>query len=141
MARRSYRASDASSDEININLTPLIDVVFVVLIIFIIIAPMVELDRIELAESAGGARKEALNPSETNTISIYVRKDNTIWLNGMQVELKQLTLLLKEMHRVSPTKKPKLFQDKQAFFGTYQTVKNAVEGAGFDELDVVLKPG
>ncbi len=48
--RKSRRLSSLShSEEASINLTPLIDVVFVVLIIFILIAPMLELDRIQLA--------------------------------------------------------------------------------------------
>jgi biopolymer transport protein ExbD len=50
--RVSSLFSNAESDEPLINLTPLIDVVFVVLIIFILIAPMLEIDRVKLATSS-----------------------------------------------------------------------------------------
>ena len=40
-------------EEPQINLTPLIDVVFVILIMFILIAPILELDRIDLADAGG----------------------------------------------------------------------------------------
>lgn len=141
MRKSPYRFQDSSFDEVSINLTPLIDVVFVVLIIFIIIAPMVEFDRVELADAGTSLQKQTLTASETHTISIHVHKDNTIWINGMKVDIKQLIPLLKEIKAANPTKKPQLFQDKQACFGTYQSVKNALESAGFEELDVVLKPG
>ena len=44
---------------------------------------------------------------------------------------------LKKNH---PREIPRVFQDKNATFGTYQTVKNAVEAAGFEEMDIILKP-
>jgi hypothetical protein len=53
----------------------------------------------------------------------------------------QLLELLKEAYLHAPHKAPQLFNDKKAFFETYQTVKNAVELAGFEELDVILQPG
>jgi len=120
-----------------INLTPLIDVVFVVLIIFIIIAPMLELDRVELASAAPA--KQSTAPDST-TFTIHVHQDNTIWFNGKCVTAEQLTKLLKDVKRQGDRRIPQLFQDKRAAFGTYQNVKNAVEIAGFEQLDVILKP-
>lgn len=127
-------------EEAQINLTPLIDVVFVVLIIFIIIAPMLEVDRVDLANGTAGATKPAAT-TDHNPIAIHVHQDNTIWLQGKCVSPDQLARLLKEARRSGNLRAPQLFQDKRACFGTYQTVKNAIECAGYDELDVILKPG
>ena len=126
-------------EEATINLTPLIDVVFVVLIIFIIIAPMLELDRVELAQAASTPNKQAANP-ESSPVAIHVHQDNTIWFNGKCVTLDQLTILLRTVRQQGSHKIPQLFQDKRAHFGTYQNVKNAVEMAGFEELDIILQP-
>ena len=128
-------------EEAHINLTPLIDVVFVVLIIFILIAPMLELDHVELATAPTGQVKEMAAPPESTQIAIHVRADNTIWFCGRRVTEKELLSLLKEIHLRHPKKVPQLFHDKKATFGTYQNVKNVVEAAGFEELDIVLKPG
>jgi biopolymer transport protein ExbD len=129
---------DTSFPEAEMNLTPLIDVVFVVLIIFILIAPILELDRVELANAAP-AKQESLAP-ETNAITIHVKQDNTIWYGGRIVTAEQLTQILREAHKISGNRVPQLFQDKRAAFGTYQNVKNAVEIAGYEQLDVILKP-
>lgn len=137
--RLSSHAGD-TSEEAPINLTPLIDVVFVVLIMFIIIAPMLELDRVQLAQSAKQSEKQPAVVQENSPITIHVHEDNTIWLNNKPVSKDQLLKLLSQAKRAHPQKIPQLFHDKKAHFGTYQTVKNTVELAGFEQLDVILKP-
>ena len=132
---------DNSSEETHINLTPLIDVVFVVLIMFIIIAPMLELDRVQLAAAAHRDTKEVAVVQENSPVAIHVHEDNTIWFQSRMVSEKDLIQLLKQAHKAYPQRVPQLFHDKKAQFGTYQTVKNAVEIAGFEQLDVILQPG
>ena len=136
---RSYHTS-LDGDENQVNLTPLIDVVFVVLIMFIIIAPMLELDRVELASSAANEHKEATSVQESGSIAIHVHEDNSIWINHVQISPQALTSFLKEAKKMYPNQIPQLFHDKKACFGTYQIVKNAVEEAGFEQLDVILQP-
>jgi biopolymer transport protein ExbD len=138
MRRSKKRNNTDSLEEPIINLTPLIDVVFVVLIIFMILAPMLELDKIELAP--GGIKSEDLFSSEESPIMIHVHKDNSIWLNRYQVNIQQLKSLLHEAKKRYPQEAPQLFHDRYAQFGIYQEVKNAVEAAGFEKMDVVLKP-
>ena len=142
MRRRPLRLNrDFSSEETHINLTPLIDVVFVVLIMFILVAPILELDHVSLATAAPHVNKEAAVVQETSPLAIHVRADNSIWFNSQRVTPEQLISLLKAAKRKNPHRTPQLFHDKKAQFGTYQTVKNAVELAGYEELDVILQPG
>ena len=126
------RKGQLSFDESLINLTPLIDVVFVVLVAFILIAPLIEVERIDLAE--GGSKKETLCKSN---VAIYVKEDDSIYLNQKKVSLKELGFLLKEKRKAADS--VKLFHDKKATFGTYQAIKNVTEEAGFQSIDVVLK--
>ncbi|MBA3957362.1 MAG: biopolymer transporter ExbD [Parachlamydiaceae bacterium] len=123
-----------------INLTPLIDVVFVILIMFIVVAPMLELDRIELADAGSDDIKESIAVQEASTISIHVHKDNRITFNNRSVTVDQLPELLRQAKKQFPSARPQLFHDKHAHFGIYQSVKNAAESAGFQHMDIVLKP-
>jgi len=123
-------------EESLINLTPLIDVVFVVLIMFILVAPLLDIDRIALAE--GPQKAEKINLREKPQIKLSVDSQDRIHLNGTLVSAKDLKRTLIRLHEAHPDETPKLFQDKKAHFGVYQTVKNAVEASGFAELDVVL---
>lgn len=141
MLKRRVFSSDQEDDhdEGLINLTPLIDVVFVVLIVFILIAPMVEMERVNLAEAPRDKKDEPI-PIQSAKIVITVKEDNSIWLNKEKVSISDLAARLKKLKAQYPKENPRLFHDRKAHFGTYQTVKNAVESCDFAELDVVLNP-
>ena len=119
------------------NLTPLIDVMFVILIMFIAVAPLLEVDRVELATNR---QTEVSSILEKNPIAIHVYRDNSIAYNKHPVGLKQLEAKLQLAYEKYPKGRVQLFQDHHATFGTYQSVKNVVEKAGFAEIDVILKP-
>lgn len=134
------RLDHTDSAEAQINLTPLIDVVFVMLIMFIIVAPILEMDQVELAPSSVGAVEVSSALLEKNPVTLHVRKDNTILFNKDKVTLAELKVRLKEAKKRYPQTAPLLLHDKKAFFGTYQEVKNSAEEAGFKELNIVLAP-
>ena len=140
MARRRAISHREPSDEATINLTPLIDVVFVVLIMFIIVAPLLELDRVALARAASKENKELSLAPESSALTIHVRADDSIWFQSRRISEMELPLVLKQARKQYPQKRLQLYHDKKGSFGVYQTIKNAVEGAGFEELDVILQP-
>lgn len=141
MSKRSFGLSRTRTiEEPTVNLTPLIDVVFVILIMFIVIAPLLELDRVELANAALITQDRSISVQETSPIAIHVRQDNSVRINGQAIPLDQLSDTLKDMRKRYPNDKPQLFHDKKAHFGTYQSVKNAAESAGFQQMDVILNP-
>lgn len=125
-------------EEPSINLTPLIDVVFVILITFMIIAPLLETDTIELAEASSSHKNSS---AKEHPISIHVFRNNQIRFNQELVTPEQLVPLLKQAKQQYPDAVPQVFHDQRAFFGTYQEIKNGAELAGFDQMEIVLKPG
>ncbi len=137
--RKRLRSSleESSAEEPLINLTPLIDVVFVVLITFMLIAPVLDTDSVDLAQGGSTEKKEW----QSGPISIAVHADNSIWFRGVEVSLIQLEPLLKEEKKRHPHAVPQLMHDRQAPFGTYQSLKNLLELIGFEQMDVILKPG
>lgn len=137
MRKRRASSEESSLEEPLINLTPLIDVVFVVLITFILIAPVMHLDHVELASS--GQTKEKTAPKQS-PLTIHVKADNTIWFQGRALSNRELKEALKIEKKSHPGQIPQLIQDHRASFGTYQTVKNTLEDCGFDQMDVVLSP-
>jgi biopolymer transport protein ExbD len=135
--RRRNRTASTSLEEPLINLTPLIDVVFVVLIMFIVVARLVEFEEVDLAPGMG---KDTGQRDAKHQIIITVRADDTILLNRQPVPLNTLQGQLARLHAQLPNERPLLVHDKAARFGTYQVVKNAAQDAGFGELDLVLSP-
>ncbi len=138
--RRRGRTPYTESD-VEINLTPLIDVVFVVLIVFIIIAPMLEFEKVELVSGGDSELKKTTSVHEKSRLSLLVKGDNSIWINEQCIAPADLSTILRKQRDDNPHQIPQLFHDKNASFGTYQTVKNALESAGFEEMDLIVKPG
>lgn len=136
MRRKSLPSLEEEGEESLINLTPLIDVVFVVLITFMLIAPVLEIDFVELASGAGTSKKE---PASTS-LSISIRADNSIWLKGKKISLAELDQTLKKEKKLHPGEAPQIIPDRHAHFETYQAVKNGLELCGFEQMDVVLQP-
>lgn len=126
--------------EAELNLTPLIDVCFVMLIMFIVIAPLLEMERIELAAGPPLNGRSTIAVQEKSPIAIHVYDDDTLAVNQQNVTLSQLKGMLTYAKQKNPTARPQLFHDRNAKFGTYQAVKTALEAAGFTEMDLILKP-
>ncbi len=140
MARSRVSVVPLDLEEPSVNLTPLIDVVFVILIMFIVIAPLLELDRIQLAEAPSGSNENISSVKESSPITIQVHPDNSIWFEGRLIPNDQLTSELKKAKQRFPQAIPQLVHDRRAFFGTYQIVKNSAEEAGFSQMEIILKP-
>lgn len=137
MRRKSLQSIELDSiDEPLVNLTPLIDVVFVVLISFMLVAPVLDIDLVDLATGGSTKKKEA----SFTPIAIAVHADNSIWFRGRKTSLIELEKILKEEKKQHPDQVPQLIPDKQAQFGIYQSIKNLLEKIGFEQMDVVLKP-
>lgn len=137
--RRTPLLEEDLPEEPLINLTPLIDVVFVVLIAFMLIAPLLSVDSIQLAPNAQNKDKEM--PSLQNApIAIYIRADNSIWFREKTVNLQDLEKLLSLEKFRNPGTTPKVIPDAKAHFEIYQAVKNTLETCGFEEMDIILRP-
>lgn len=126
---------EGENDEALINLTPLIDVVFVLLITFMLLAPLLNVDHVELAQSGILSKKDA----QSNSLTITLRADNTIWFRGKLLSLQELGVFVREEKLRSPHELPQLIADKNCHFGLYQDVKNLLEECGFQQMDVLLQ--
>ncbi len=138
--RNSSQKTLELPQEPTINITPLVDVVFVILIAFIVIAPLLEMDRVELAYGGQIPSHLPVRFEDASEIQIHVQQDNRILFNHEEVTLSELMTYLKRAKAAMPEARAQLFHHKEAYFGTYQSVKNALEAAEFKEVDIVLSP-
>lgn len=121
-----------------INLTPLLDVLFVILILFIIIAPLMNLDRIDLAASSSKTLSSS-SMNDREALCIYLHADNTLSIGNKKVEKHALRYVLQEIHKANDKALPRLFIDKSSSFGAFTETKDLIEECGFTYLDLVVK--
>ena len=98
MRRYSQRQSLTSLSEINI--TPLLDLAFVLLIIFMITTPLLE-NSSRLIIPSSGANNASIDTSRVQTISID--RDETLKLNNETVSSETLAERLVQLKTAIPT--------------------------------------
>jgi biopolymer transport protein ExbD len=95
--RYSQRQSLSTLSEINI--TPLLDLAFVLLIIFMITTPLLD-NSISLVIPSSGATNQPINSSQVQTLSID--RSETIRFNNQVVDLETLTTQLIQLKQANP---------------------------------------
>ena len=119
-----------------INVTPFVDVMMVLLIIFMVTAPMMDsgLD-VDLPQ----ARQVENLPTDSEHLVLTIREDGAMYLDTYQVQLEELeerlTALVKDQNRA-------LFlqADKNVPYGAVVDVMGRIKAAGIEKLGVVAMP-
>ncbi len=96
MARRSF--SQPAGDEEDVNVTPLLDIVFIMLIFFIVTSTFVKEPGVEVD------RPEAVSAEERKLASIIVAisENDEIWINKERVELDEVRAVVEQLRRENP---------------------------------------
>ncbi len=120
----------------DINVTPLVDVMLVLLIIFMVTAPMMTqgLD-VDLPQTTAKSLRQEENP-----IVVTIDKDGKISLDKFSVSQK---VLLQELGKYGNEVKEKpiyLKADKSVAYGIVVSVMADIKKAGFDKLGMITQP-
>lgn len=123
-----------------VNVTPFVDVMLVLLIIFMVTAPMMTQGlEVDLPKT----RAVSVLPKDNESIVLTVKADGALFLDKYQVELGDLEGQVRQL--VTDQKKQLFLRaDQSVPYGTVVKVMGVVKLAGVDKLGVVAeedKPG
>lgn len=128
--------SPNKSYQSEINVTPFVDVVLVLLIIFMITAPMLDQGvEIDLPQT----KEVDVLPTETEHLVLTIQKDGKIYLDNYEVELNNL----EERINVLVTEKQRaLFikADTSVPYGVVVDIMGRIKAAGIQNLGIVANP-
>ncbi|MEY2491663.1 MAG: biopolymer transport protein ExbD [Verrucomicrobiota bacterium] len=134
MKRYSSRSNFSTLSEINV--TPLLDLAFVLLIIFMITTPLLE-NSMNLVIPSSGAANPPVNRSEVQTVSID--RAETIKINDEIVDADSLTARLSEWKRAHPEVAIVIRPDRELPVQKLVTVMDAVQRAGITKVGIATK--
>jgi len=118
-----------------INVTPFVDVMMVLLVIFMITAPMLQQG---VDVSLPKAKGKALPASER--VVITVKKNSRIYINKAEIAVPELQKKLKLIFANRENKEIFLKADKSVPYGLVATVMGEIREAGIDKLGMVTEP-
>ena len=128
MRRRRVRKKSESE----VNLTPMLDVVFIMLIFFIVTASFVKESGIEISRpgASTAVRKEKGN------ILIAISANDQIWMNRRQVDPRALRANIERAHAENPQGAVIIQADREAKTGLLVKVMDAARGAGVKSISL-----
>ena len=131
MRRRRDRRKSGSE----VNLTPMLDVVFIMLIFFIVTASFVKESGIEISRpgASTAVRKEKGN------ILIAISANDQIWMNRRQVDPRALRANIERAHAENPQGAVIIQADKEAKTGLLVKVMDAARAAGVKSVSLAAE--
>jgi len=118
-----------------INITPFVDVVLVLLVIFMITAPML-IRGIDVQVP----RTETRNVQPEERLILTVTKNKMIYLDDQPITLSRLEKVLTGLRKRNPHAAVFLRADENVPYGVVVQVMDVVKKAGIDRLGMVTEP-
>ncbi len=136
------RASSRQQPEPEINVTPLVDVVLVLLIIFMVIAP--QLEHGERVELPAVVQPDAKSKSKLDPITVTMTASGTLFLEKeAMADLETLRRRLTEAHAAEPERRVVIKGDSSVKYARMRETFATCQGVGFAgvSLNVSQKGG
>ncbi len=129
--------SDDFGDMADINVTPLVDVMLVLLVIFMVTAPMLTQG---LTVALPAAEGKSFEMASDNPSKIQVTSSGAVYLDGIAVGSRNLEQTLGPMLRARRVRRALLEADKSVPYGKVIGVLDVMNHAGVEQLGMVTQP-
>lgn len=133
------KVGSTSDDEMNtiseINVTPFVDVVLVLLVIFMVTAPMLvrEQMNVNLPKAQSGEKSAA------EQISIVLDKSGNVFIDKKQVSFDQIEAEIKTFIAAHPNSQAVISADQEARHGDVVQVMDLVKKAGLSRFAIQIE--
>jgi len=118
-----------------INVTPFVDVMLVLLIVFMVTAPLLTVGvPIELPESRGQQLQTNKEP-----LTISVQKDGKVYIQETEVQLSDLATRLRAIAKSGYEETIFVRGDKGIDYGTVMKVMSRIKAGGFKKVSLVTE--
>ena len=119
-----------------INITPLVDVMLVILIIFMVVAPSIQHGvKVDVPEAT-------FTPIESKEVQVVVSvtKNGQIFINNLETDYKNLQIKLNKIFEKNPNRELFLKADKKVPYGNVMRVMASIKGAGISSIGMITEP-
>lgn len=126
-------SDDFKSD---INVTPLVDVMLVLLIIFMLITPFLQPGLAVNLPEAWNVATRSDDPD--HALDVTIRESGLVYVDRVEVEIEALTRILSQERDARPEAELHLKADRNARYGVIRSVVRAGRDAGFETAALVV---
>ena len=125
----------SQEEDADIDITPMLDIVFIMLIFFIVTATFVKESGIDVT------RPDAETAVKQNRVAILIaiRDNNEIWINRRKVDLASVRANVEKLHAENPQGGAVIQADRQAETGVLVEIMDQVRLAGVGAISIAAE--
>jgi len=120
-------AKDKEQDGAEIDLTPMLDVVFIMLIFFIVVASFIKEAGVEVNRPD---KNQPDNPEDSTSILVEIASDNQIWMENRRVDIRAVRANIQRLLAEDPEAPVTIKVEKGAEAGIVVDVADAARESG-----------
>jgi len=122
----------------DINVTPMADVMLVLLIIFMVVTPMLQKGiSVDLTKAENPIKMQ--DADKEDAVVVAITRDGKAFLQADPVSLDQITPLVKDRLATNPNKTVYIKSDRQTQYGNVVEVVENVRAAGVESLGLLTE--
>lgn len=132
------KRDEGSKVNSNINVTPMVDVMLVLLIIFMVITPMLEQKvNVNLAVTQSAVAMD--DASKQDAVTVAITRDSRVYLGQDQTSIADLGTKVSDALQNKTDKTVYFRADQRAHYGTVEDAIDAVRTAGVEEIGLLTE--
>ncbi len=124
-------------DEAEINITPMLDVVFIMLIFFIVTTSFVKETGVDISRPSSSQAKQV----KKGNILVAIKEDGVIWINKQEVDLRAVRSRVEKMHAENPEASAVIIADRGSRTGDLVEVMDQIKSAGVQSISIAAEKG
>ncbi|MDX1410329.1 MAG: biopolymer transporter ExbD [Saprospiraceae bacterium] len=134
MRRRSRMCAD--SDEADINLAPMLDVVFIMLIFFVVTTSFIREAGIDVNRPVA----QTAEHDKRGTIIVAIAPNGEIWIDGRPVDIRMVRATIERLRAENPEGAVIIQGDREAQIGLLVQVMDQVRKGGVTNVSIAATP-
>lgn len=137
MRRYRYDNSSENESDSDINLTPMLDVVFIMLIFFVVTTSFIKESGVEINRPSATTSER----QEKANILIAIRPNGEIWIDGRAVDVRAVRVNVERLRAEFPESQVVIQGDQAAQIGLLVQVMDQVRLAGISNVAIAADEG
>ncbi len=121
MRKRNFISAATAEDEAVVDLTPMLDVVFIMLIFFIVTATFIKESGIEINRPDANTTDQ----KDNTTVLVAINADNSIWIDKRRIDVRSVRANIERLHAENPEGGVVIQADELASVKTFTSVLDA----------------
>ena len=134
--RRSISRFSRADEDSDINLTPMLDVVFIMLIFFIVTATFIKQTGIDVFRPEA----DTAIPKPTVSVLVAISPSGEIWINKERVPKEQVRVKIERLHAENPKGGLVIQADSESTYEQLAIVLAAARGAKIPDVAIATEP-